>query len=65
MILEFIESQQLEILLTPYEVAKMMNESGVWAFHWDRAAVIEDDEDDWHRLKKYIERSSGYPLERF
>jgi hypothetical protein len=29
-ILEFIEQQQLEILLTPYEVATLMNESGAW-----------------------------------
>ncbi len=47
LILEFVESQQVEILLTPYEVAKMMNESGVWAFALGTApSVIEDDEDD-------------------
>ena len=32
MILEFVESQQLEFLPTPYEVATMMNESGVWSY---------------------------------
>ena len=31
LILEFVESQHLDVLLTPYEVAVMMNESGVWA----------------------------------
>jgi hypothetical protein len=47
LIVEFIESQQIEILLTPYEVAKMMNESGVWAFALGTAPpVIEDEEED-------------------
>lgn len=47
LILEFIESQQLEVLLTPYEIAKMMKESGVWVFTLGTAPpVIEDDEDD-------------------
>ena len=47
LIVEFIESQQLEILLTPYEIAKMMNESGVWAFALGTAPpIIEDEEDD-------------------
>ena len=32
LILEFIESEQLEILQTPYEVATMMQESGAWPF---------------------------------
>lgn len=46
LILEFIEAQKLEILLTPYEVAAMMNESGVWARELDTAPpVIADDED--------------------
>jgi hypothetical protein len=31
-ILEFIEVQQLEYLLTPYEVATLMNESGAWPY---------------------------------
>jgi len=47
LILEFIESQNLEFLLTPYEVAAMMNESGVWAYALGTAPpVIESDEDD-------------------
>jgi len=47
LILEFIESQNLEILLTPYEVATMMQESGVWAYALGTAPpVIVDDEDE-------------------
>jgi hypothetical protein len=46
MILEFIETQQLEILLTPYEVAVMMNESGVWPYPLGSPPpTIVDDED--------------------
>jgi hypothetical protein len=32
LILEFIEAQEFEVLLTPYEIAVMMNESGVWDY---------------------------------
>ena len=32
LILEFIETQNMEFLLTPYEVAALMNESGIWDF---------------------------------
>ena len=47
LILEFVESQHLEILLTPYEIAKMMKETGTWVFALGTAPpVIEDDEDD-------------------
>ena len=47
LILEFVESQNLEILLTPYEVAALMNESGVWAYALGTAPpVIESGEDD-------------------
>ncbi len=47
LILEFVESQKLEFLLTPYEVAALMNESGAWAYTLSTApAVIENDEDD-------------------
>jgi len=47
LILEFIEAQNLEILLTPYEVATMMQESGVWAYALGTAPpVIVDDEDE-------------------
>lgn len=46
LILEFIETQQLEILLTPYEVATMMNESGAWPYALGTAPpIIVDDED--------------------
>lgn len=46
LILEFIETQKLEFLLTPYEVAALMNESGVWAYTLNTAPpVIVDDED--------------------
>jgi hypothetical protein len=45
-ILEFIESQQLEFLLTPYEVATLMNESGAWAYELGSSPpVIVNDED--------------------
>jgi len=51
LILEFIESQNLEFLLTPYEVATMMNESGVWAYALGTAPPVidsgEDDLSDW------------------
>jgi hypothetical protein len=51
LILEFIETQQLEVLLTPYEVAAMMNESGVWTQALVSAPPIvvdeEDDLSDW------------------
>ena len=47
LILEFIESQQIEFLLTPYEVAALMNESGLWSYTLGTAPpVIENDEDD-------------------
>lgn len=46
LILEFIEAQKLEILLTPYEIAALMNESGVWAHELNTAPpAIVDDED--------------------
>jgi hypothetical protein len=46
LILEFVESQNFEFLLTPYEVAAMMNESGVWAYPLGTPPpVIMNDED--------------------
>jgi hypothetical protein len=46
LILEFIEAQKIEILLTPYEVAALMNESGAWPHALNSAPpVIVDDED--------------------
>jgi len=50
LILEFIDTQQLEFLLTPYEVAAIMNESGVWKYALVTAPpIIVDDDDlsDW------------------
>jgi hypothetical protein len=32
LILEFIEAQEFESLFTPYEIAAMMNKSGVWDY---------------------------------
>lgn len=62
LIVEFIESQKIEILLTPYEVAEMMNESGVWAFALGTAPpVIEDEEDDlsdWDESRPVRRRNS-------
>jgi hypothetical protein len=48
LILEFIEQQQLEVLLTPYEVATLMNESGAWpyALGTPPPAVMDDDTGD-------------------
>ena len=46
LILEFIENQQLEFLLTPYEVATLMNESGAWPYPLGTPPpMIIDDED--------------------
>ncbi len=46
LIVEFIENQQLDFLLTPYEVATMMNESGVWPYPLGTPPpMIVDDED--------------------
>lgn len=46
LILEFIESQNFEFLLTPYDVATLMNESGAWTYPLGTPPpVIMDDED--------------------
>jgi hypothetical protein len=46
LILDFIETQQIEFLLTPYEVATMMNERGVWPYPLGSPPpAIVDDED--------------------
>ncbi len=44
LILEFIEAQEFEALLTPYEIAAMMNESGVWDYALKSAppAIMDD-----------------------
>jgi hypothetical protein len=46
LILEFIETQNFEFLLTPYEIAVLMNENGIWTYPLDTAPpIIVDDED--------------------
>jgi len=46
LILEFIEAQNFEFLLTPYEIAVLMNENGIWTYPLDTAPpIIVDDED--------------------
>jgi hypothetical protein len=46
LILEFVESQNFELLLTPYEVATLMNESGIWAYPLGTPPpFLMDDED--------------------
>lgn len=48
LILEFIETQKLEFLLTPYEIAALMNESGAWAYPLNSAPPINLDDEDLH-----------------
>ena len=50
LILEFIEAQKLEFLLTPYEIASMMNESGVWDYALNTAPPIFEDHEDLDEL---------------
>jgi hypothetical protein len=46
LILDFIEAQNFELLLTPYEIAVMMNESGAWAYALTaRPPILMDAED--------------------
>jgi hypothetical protein len=46
LILEFIETHQIEFLPTPYETATLMNESGVWPYALGTPPpAIVDDED--------------------
>ena len=63
LILEFIESQRLEFLLTPYETAALMYEKGVWVFTLDTAPpVIENEEDDlssWDEKPHFRRKNSG------
>ena len=45
-ILEFIESQQIETILTPYALAEMMNQTGAWAYPLGSPPpVVVDDEE--------------------
>ena len=45
LILEYMEAQKLESLMTAYEVAAMMKESGVWVYELNTAppASVEDE----------------------
>jgi hypothetical protein len=46
LILEFMETQQLEFLPTPYETAVLMNEAGAWSHPLGTPPpMIVDDED--------------------
>ena len=46
LIMEFIDTQEFEFLLTPYEIAALMKESGVWSHPLiTEPPVIVDDED--------------------
>lgn len=46
LIQEFIETQKMEFLLTPYEVAAMLKESNVWPYALvTEPPAIVDDED--------------------
>ena len=46
LILDFIEEQDMEYLLTPYEIAVMLNEAGIWPYALNSAPpAIVDDED--------------------
>lgn len=46
LIVDFIETQEMEFLLTPYEIAVMLNENGTWPYALNTAPpIIVDDED--------------------
>ena len=46
LIMEFMETQDFEFLLTPYEIAAMMKESGVWnhALVTEPPAIVDDED---------------------
>ncbi len=46
LVLGFIETQKIEFLLTPHEIATLMNESGAWAYPLNAAPPILMDEED-------------------
>jgi hypothetical protein len=46
LILEFIEAQEYEYLPTPYDVASLMHESGVWAEALNSTPLILVDQGD-------------------
>ena len=46
LILEFIEAQEIEIQPEPYNIAALMNETGVWVHTLNSPpAILVDDED--------------------
>lgn len=46
LIVDFMETQDFEFLLTPYEIAVLMNENNIWAYALNTAPpIIVDDED--------------------
>lgn len=46
LIVDFIESQQIDFLLTPYEIAAMMYDSGTWPYELGTAPpILMNDED--------------------
>ena len=47
LILEFMDAQNMEYLLTPYEIAVMMNENGVWSHALNTAPPVIVDDDDF------------------
>lgn len=46
LIVDFLEAQELEYLLTPYELAAMLNESGAWphALVTEPPAIVDDED---------------------
>ena len=46
LIVDFLEEQGLEYLLTPYEVAAMLHESGIWphALVTEPPAIVDDED---------------------
>ena len=46
LIVEFMETQDFEFLLTPYEIAAMLKESGVWphALVTEPPAIVDDED---------------------
>jgi len=57
LIFEFIEAQKIEIMLTPYEVAALMNEKGAWIHDLVTAPPViesgEDDLSDWDDKRSF------------
>jgi len=46
LIMEFMETQEFEFLLTPYEIAAMLKENGAWPYALvAEPPIIVDDED--------------------